>query len=152
MTRRSLFALLASTALAGAATAHGGKHFSAGAPGNPKQKAKTIEIVMREGDGKMSFSPDRLEVKRGEQVRFVLKNEGALPHEFMLATIKENVDHAKVMEKFPDMEHDDPNGKRLEPGKSVEMVWKFTKKGTFEFACLIPGHHAAGMRGTVIVK
>ena len=133
------------------AVAHG-KHFSAGVPGNPKQKARTIEVVMREGTGSMTFAPDRLEVKRGEQVRFVLKNEGSLPHEFMLATVRENAEHGKVMEKFPDMEHDDPNGKRLEPGKTAEIVWKFTKKGTFEFACLIPGHHAAGMHGLVIVK
>ena len=33
---------------------------------------------MREGDGKMMFMPDRVEVKRGEQVRFVLSNVGAL--------------------------------------------------------------------------
>lgn len=152
MDRRRFLTLLATAAAPGAALAHSAKHFSAGAPGNPKQKAKTVEIVMREGDGKMTFTPDRLEVKRGEQVRFVLRNEGELPHEFMLATIRENADHAKVMEKFPDMEHDDPNGKRLEPGESMEMFWRFTKKGTFEFACLIPGHHAAGMRGTVVVK
>ena len=139
-------------ALAASALAHDAKHYSAGAPGNPRQKAKTIEVVMREGSGTMSFSPDKLEVKRGEQVRFVLKNDGQLPHEFMLASVKENAEHGKLMEKFPEMEHDDPNGKRLEPGNWVELVWTFTKKGTFEFACLIPGHHAAGMHGIVIVK
>ncbi len=154
MKRNATIAILAAACFAAPllAHAHGGKHFSAGAPGDPKQKARTIEVVMREGNGTMTFTPDRLEVKRGEQVRFVLKNDGALAHEFMLATVKENADHGKVMEKFPEMEHDDPNGKRLEPGKSAEIVWKFTKKGAFEFACLIPGHHAAGMHGLIIVK
>ncbi|MDE2361087.1 MAG: cupredoxin family protein [Hyphomicrobiales bacterium] len=140
----------------GAATpsfAHGDeKHFSAGAPGDPKKPARTVEIVMHEGDGAMSFTPDRVEARRGEQVRFILRNEGALAHEFMLATVRENDEHAKVMERFPDMEHDDPNGKRLDPGKSAEILWKFTKRGTFEFACLIPGHRQAGMHGTVVVK
>ena len=70
----------------------------------------------------------------------------------MLATLKENAKHGKLMEKFPDMEHADPNGKTLEAGKSAEMLWKFTKAGTFEFACLVPGHHQAGMHGLVIVK
>ncbi|CKY49562.1 Uncharacterized copper-binding protein [Mycobacterium tuberculosis] len=50
------------------------------------------------------------------------------------------------------MEHDDPNAKRIAPRKGGELVWKFSKPGQFEFACLIPGHHEAGMFGTVIVK
>jgi len=50
------------------------------------------------------------------------------------------------------MEHDDPNGKRLTPSGSNEIVWRFTKPGTFEFACLIPGHYESGMKGTVVVK
>jgi len=57
-----------------------------------------------------------------------------------------------VMKKFPDMEHDDPNAKSVDPGKTAEIVWRFTKAGTFEFACLIPGHREAGMHGTVTVK
>jgi uncharacterized cupredoxin-like copper-binding protein len=47
---------------------------------------------------------------------------------------------------------DDPNGKRLAPEKGGEIVWRFTKRGTFEFACLIPGHYESGMKGTVVVK
>ena len=35
--------------------------FSAGEPGNPKQRARVVEISMREGDGKMLFVPDRIE-------------------------------------------------------------------------------------------
>ena len=56
------------------------------------------------------------------------------------------------MKKYPDMEHDDPNGKTVEPGAKAEMLWRFTKTGTFEFSCLIPGHREAGMVGTVTVK
>ena len=152
-TLAAALALTLSGGISTGAFAHGDeKHFAAGAPGNPKQKSRTIEIVMREGSGTMSYAPDHVDVKRGEQIRFVLKNEGALTHEFMLASVKENQEHGKVMEKFPEMEHDDPNGKTLEPGKTVEILWKFTKAGTFEFACLIPGHHQAGMHGLIVVK
>jgi len=148
-----LVAALAITGCASAAFAHGDeKHFAAGKPGNPDDKSRTVEIVMKEGDGAMAFTPDRVEVKRGEQIHFIIKNAGELKHEFMLATLKENAAHGKLMEKFPDMEHDDPNGKTLEAGKSAEMFWKFTKVGTFEFACLVPGHHQAGMHGLIIVK
>lgn len=126
--------------------------FSAGEPGNPKRPAKTMQVTMRETDGKMVFIPDRIEVRKGEQVRFLLRNSGDLDHEFMLATTEDNLKHAELMKKFPDMEHDDPNGKRLSPKKTAEIVWRFTKAGTFEFGCLIPGHREAGMTGFVVVR
>jgi uncharacterized cupredoxin-like copper-binding protein len=135
-----------------AAYAHDAAHFSAGEPGDPKKRARTVLVTMREGEGKMMFIPDRVEIKRGEQIRFVLTNTGALAHEFILASTDENLKHAEEMKKNPDMEHDDPNGKRLEPGTKGELVWKFTKAGTFEYGCLIPGHREAGMTGTVVVK
>jgi uncharacterized cupredoxin-like copper-binding protein len=130
----------------------GHTHFSAGVPGNPKKPARVIEVVMKEGDGKMEYVPSRVEVKRGEQIRFVLKNAGELAHEFTLATTAENLKHAEEMKKNPEMEHDDPNSKTLQPKGSHEILWRFTKRGTFEYGCLIPGHREAGMTGTVVVK
>jgi uncharacterized cupredoxin-like copper-binding protein len=134
------------------AAAHDADHYSAGVPGNAKKPAHTVTVVMTDGDGTMKFTPDRLEVKKGEQVRFVIQNKGALKHEFMLASVKDNDKHAEMMKKFPDMEHDDPNAKSVDPGKTAEIVWRFTKVGTFEFACLIPGHREAGMHGSITVK
>jgi uncharacterized cupredoxin-like copper-binding protein len=126
--------------------------FSAGEPGDPKKPARTVQVTMRESDGKMLFVPDRIEIKKGEQVRFVLRNNGALEHEFILATTAENLKHAEAMKKNPEMEHDEPNGREVEPGKTGEIVWRFTKAGEFEFACLIPGHREAGMLGKIVVK
>jgi uncharacterized cupredoxin-like copper-binding protein len=141
-------------ALAGPGTPghHHHETFSAGEPGNPKKSARVVQVSMREDDGKMLFVPDRIEVRKGEQIRFVLRNNGEIKHEFMLATKADNDKHAELMKKYPDMEHDDPNGKNLEPKQSGDIVWKFTKTGEFEFACLIPGHREAGMHGKVIVK
>jgi len=137
---------------AGSALAHsdGHKHqsFSAGEPGDPRKPARTIEVEMTE----MAFAPDKLEVKRGEQIKFVIRNAGKENHEFLLATTAENLKHAEVMKKHPEMEHDDPNGVRLAPTKSAEILWRFTKRGTFEFSCLIPNHREYGMVGTVTVK
>jgi uncharacterized cupredoxin-like copper-binding protein len=136
-----------------AAIAHEGEHFSAGEPGTLKKPARTVLVTMKEtDDGKMVFMPDKLDVKRGEQVRFVVFNSGQLTHEFMLASKADNDKHAALMRKYPDMEHDDPNGKTIQPGQKAEIVWKFSKAGTFEFACLIPGHREAGMLGNVSVK
>ena len=144
--------MFAATLSAPAALAHDGSHFSAGQPGDPKKPARTVEVVMREGDGKMMFVPERLEVKRGEQIRFKLQNAGELPHEFVVANTADNLKHAAMMQKYPDMEHDDPNGKTLQPKAKAELVWRFTKRGEFEFACLIPGHREAGMTGKIVVK
>lgn len=127
-------------------------HFSAGEPGDPDKPARVVKVQMFEGNGKMGFEPARIEIRRGEQVRFVLRNEGEEDHEFILATAKENRKHAEVMKKNPDMEHDDPNARRVLPHGDDVLVWKFTKRGEFEFACLIPGHYEKGMFGKVVVK
>ena len=141
------------------ATAAGPEHkghthanFSAGEPGDRRRPAQVIQVVMREGDGKMMFVPDRLEIRKGDQVRFMLRNEGLLDHEFVLATTEENIKHAEEMKKNPDMKHDDPNARRVAPKRTSEIIWRFTKTGQFEFGCLIPGHREAGMTGIIIVK
>ncbi|MFC4172407.1 plastocyanin/azurin family copper-binding protein [Microvirga sp. GCM10011540] len=148
-------ALSTSLALAGPGEAgHSHKSFAAGEPGDAKKPvARTIEVTMKETeDAKMLFEPSQVEIKRGEQVKFVLKNAGQVDHEFMLDSVQNNAKHKVAMEQNPDMEHDDPNGRRLAPKGSSEIVWRFTKAGTFEFACLIPGHYESGMKGTVVVK
>lgn len=145
---------LSATAFAGPGGAgHGHSDETAyGKPGDPKKPARIVQVSMTERDGKMLFIPDRVEVRRGEQVRFQLRNNGELDHELVVATLEENLKHAVEMQKNPDMEHDDPNAKRLAPKKTGEILWQFTKVGEFDFSCLIPGHREAGMTGKVIVK
>lgn len=148
---------LAAVSVCGPATAEPGAKghvhltFNAGAPGDPKKPFRVIEIVANEGDGKMFYEPSRIEVRRGEQIKFVIRNAGFLAHEFLLDSIEANKKHAIEMLKNPEMEHDDPNGTRLPASKSSEILWRFTKVGSFEFACLIPGHYDAGMKGVVVV-
>ena len=124
-----------------------------GEPADPNKPARTVEITMSEtDDGQMLFTPSTVQAHAGEQVRFKVRNAGELEHEFVLATAEANQKHALEMQKNPDMEHDDPNAKRLAPKQQSEIVWRFSKRGTFEFGCLIPGHREAGMTGTIIVK
>lgn len=151
-------ALLATPALAapGHGGGHGGGHdhydghaAALGEPGDPKAKARTINVVMSD---EMRFSPETVTVKRGETIRFVVKNAGELRHEMTLGTMEELVEHAAVMEKHPDMEHDDPNAVTVEPGQTKTILWKFTKAGSFDFGCLVPGHMPAGMKGRIVVR
>ena len=135
------------------ASAHGAhEHFAAGEPGDPKRPFRVVKVTMLEDGKKMLFEPAVVEVRLGEQVRFEIFNEGSWNHEFVLASVAANRKHAELMKKFPDMEHDDPNALRLSPFASGAILWKFTKRGAFEYACLIPGHREAGMHGEVIVK
>ena len=126
--------------------------YAAGEPGDATKPARIVQVTMTEADGKMLFLPNRIEIKKDEQVKFMLRNNGELDHEFILATTAENLKHAESMKKNPDMEHDDPNGKRVAPKKTDQIVWRFTQIGEFEYSCPIPGHREAGMIGTIVVK
>lgn len=148
--------VVASALMCGGALAHSPgeihEHTGFGAPGNPKKPARVVEIAMREEGARMMFVPDRVEVRRGEQIRFVLTNEGMVNHEFILGTRQEIEEHAIEMKKNLGMEHDDAHSKTLGMYGTEELVWHFTKSGRFVFACLIPGHLEKGMIGTVIVQ
>ena len=119
-----------------------------GIAGEARAVRRTIDVRM--GDD-MRFSPDRLDVRRGETLRFRVQNSGKAMHEFVIGTQAENAKHAELMVKFPDMEHDEPYMAHVLPGKTGEIVWTFNRAGSFEFACLIAGHYQGGMVGTINV-
>lgn len=110
---------------------------------------KTIEIEMSDD---MKFSPDVIKVRIGDVIMFKHANKGQLLHEFVLGTRASLEEHAELMKKFPGMEHDEPYMIHVEPGKTGQMIWRFSKAGEFAFGCLVPGHYGAGMKGTVVVE
>ena len=120
-----------------------------GREGDPKKATRTIKVDMSD---KMRFSPESLEIKRGEIVRFEAKNSGKIMHEMVLGTMDELKKHAELMRKHPGMEHEEPYMAHVAPGKTENIVWQFTKPGEFYFGCLIPGHFEAGMVGKVVVR
>lgn len=144
---------LSSPALASGSHAGGHDEMAVGEPGKKAKVTQTITVSMKETeDGKMLFTPASFNVRKGQTVLFRIMNGGELDHEFVLDEEAKVMEHKAVMEKFPEMEHDDPNSIRLAPGKSGEIVWRFTNDGTFKIACLIPGHYDAGMHGNVVVE
>lgn len=68
------------------------------------------------------------------------------------------MDHSKMghgnmpMDPSQMMKHDDPNTVLVEPGKTAELTWTFSKATSLEYACNIPGHYQAGMVGKLNVK
>jgi uncharacterized cupredoxin-like copper-binding protein len=128
---------------------HGHDNKSIGNPGEASQVNRTVDIEMNDF---MRFIPDKLTVKQGETIRFQVKNIGQKKHEFVLGTQKELEEHNKLMQKFPGMEHDDANMISLAPGQTGEVIWYFSKTGKVNFACLLPGHYDAGMKGEIRVS
>ncbi|AZC29985.1 cupredoxin family protein [Pseudomonas chlororaphis] len=148
-----------------------------GQAASASKATRTVELVM----GDMSFSPKTLDIKAGETVRFVLINKGQMLHEFNLGDAAMHAKHQQEMLKMqqsgmltptavkdmptgamdhaamghgamPGMKHDDPNSVLVEPGKTAELTWTFSKAGSLEFACNIPGHYQAGMVGKLTVS
>jgi len=120
-----------------------------GRVGDPARATRTVRIEMADS---MRFTPARIALKRGETVRFVVANTGQVLHEMVLGTPADLKHHAELMRKFPGMEHEEAHMTHVKPGDSGEIVWQFTRRGTFQFACLLPGHFEAGMVGTVTVE
>ena len=152
---------------------HGHGHTEAltfGAPGDPSEVTRTIEIVMVDN----YFEPEKLTLLAGETVRFIVKNEGEFLHEFNIGTAEMHANHQEEMltmmehgmltatgidhdammmdhtgEGMSGHVHDDPNSVLVEPGDSQEMVWRFAEATALEFACNVPGHYDAGMMGEI---
>ena len=134
---------------AGAHEEEDGHAQAVGRPGDAKKVSRTIHVVMSDD---MKFTPANVNVKRGETIKFLVRNAGAIKHEMVIGSTAELKEHAEMMRKMPGMEHADPNMITLAPGESGELIWQFTKTGRFDFACLQPGHFEAGMVGGVSVK
>ncbi len=140
----SALVLAASAVIAG--PGHGSS--PVGEPGKAAQATRTVNVDMTDN---MRFTPSEISVKQGETVRIVVKNSGAVKHELVLGTPEELKEHYAMMLKMPGMEHADDNMVSVAPGKTGEIVWRFTKVGKVDFACLQPGHYDAGMKGLVNV-
>ena len=163
------------SAVALGAGAHGDGHghghgqgAKSGEPGKASDAGRSITVQMYDN----YYEPEFIEVKPGETVRFVVENKGSLVHEFNIGTPAMHESHQKEMMMMVEhgviqggklnrdmmemdmgngmsMKHDDPNSALLAAGESQEVVWKFSEKGTIEFACNVPGHYQAGMYGEV---
>ena len=132
---------------------HGHEQMAVGKIGETKDISGVIKILMKEtDDGEMIFEPHAFKVARNATIRIAVENVGELEHELVLDNNKGIMQHKMDMENADgEMTHKDPNSLRLKPGEKGSIVWNFSNEGQFEFACLIPGHYEAGMKGNVSV-
>lgn len=120
-----------------------------GIAGDPEQANRTLEVMMTDD---MRFTPSAVQVSEGETLRIVVHNAGQIMHELVIGDPESLAEHAELMVRFPDMEHDEPYMAHVPPGETAEIVWTFNRAGEFEFACLLPGHYQAGMFASVKVE
>lgn len=128
---------------------HDSDEADAGRAGDPAKVSRTIKITMKDT---MRFTPDHLKFTTGETVRFVVRNNGKIHHEMVIGSMAELKEHAAMMRTNSTMKHADPNMVSLDSGQQGELVWQFDKPGSFNFACLVPGHLEAGMTGKIEVR
>jgi uncharacterized cupredoxin-like copper-binding protein len=139
------------------ALAHGPDHgMGGGKPGDASKVTRTIEIVATDN----AFSLKSLEVKDGETVRFIVRNDGIDPHELLIGIASEHAEHRDMMkamlkqQKAGGHSHAMPmeahqNGVTVQSGKTESFVWTFARTANLQFACDIPGHYEDGMYGPI---
>ncbi len=142
-----------------------------GEKGDPKNIDRIIEIKMYDN----YYEPNLIKVKKGETIKFIVRNLGEMVHEYNIATKEMHIKHQHEMQKLVDhgilmvdkidkekmkkmskmdhsLGHSHANSVMVEPKKTGEIVWKFSKNLTLEMACNIPGHYETGMVGKIIIK
>ena len=139
-----------------AAGSHAGSHGSdhsaptdIGRAGDPAQVSRTIAVDMTDA---MHFTPEQIDVKAGETLRFLVTNSGKIRHEMVLGTDADLQAHYTMMMADPTMRHEEPNAISLEAGKFGEIIWQFPIAGRVSFGCLEPGHYSASMKGAVLIQ
>ncbi|HEY3368184.1 MAG TPA: cupredoxin domain-containing protein [Symbiobacteriaceae bacterium] len=114
------------------------------ASGQPPQ---TVNLTAQN----LTYGTKSITVTRGTPVKLVFQNSDSQLHDFSIDKIP-----AKVKEEHSDMH--DMGGKKpdvhvsVDAGKSGEVQFTPTEKGTYTFYCTVAGHKDAGMQGTLIVQ
>lgn len=123
------------------------KHAAIGELGESSKVSRIIKITMLEN----MFLPSEINVKQGETIQFIVKNGGNKKHEMIIDTKSNLKKYAKMRRNDPEMNTIGKNHIRLDPDERKTLIWKFTKTGTIDFACPLPGHFK-GMRGKINVE
>lgn len=92
------------------------------------QEVRTFEIR----GGMFFYDVKELRVREGEVVKIVFTNDEGF-HDF-------------VIDEF------DARTEKIAAGKTAEVTFTASKKGTFEYYCSVGDHRAKGMKGTLIVE
>lgn len=103
-------------------------------PPTAEQLAKVTRTVEISLNDQFKIEPKDIKIKKGDVVKFVVKNVGQLPHDWMVEGIE-----GVATGEFPG-------------GQERVIVWAADRTGTFTTYCMVKGHKEAGMTGTLTVS
>lgn len=112
---------------------------------------RTVKIEILE----WGFRPGRIEVKPGETIRFVIRNAGRIPHEFMFMNMAgmRAVNYRIERADWNLLEHEAIVEQSIVlPGDSFEQVIRIDKPGVWMFMCMFPYHMQMGMMGMMMTE
>ena len=130
----------------------------------PASSVRTVEIT---GGDDMKYSVTSIPAKPGETLRIRLTSKGTLPKIAMAHNVvvlkagAKQIDFANAAAMAAatgyipaDMKDQVLAATTMAgPGETVEVTFKVpATAGSYPFLCTFPGHFAAGMRGTIVVK
>ena len=144
------------------------KNMKIGSKGKLSDVTRTIEVKMYDN----YYEPNVFKIKKGETVKFKVKNLGELVHEFNIANPMMHIKHQPEMELMVENEillgnridkdkmqkmaamdksmgHSHSNSVLLAPKEEGTLIWKFENAVNIEIACNVPGHYQAGMIAAV---
>jgi uncharacterized cupredoxin-like copper-binding protein len=107
----------------------------------------TVTLTVRHSH----FSPEHLVVRSGALVRFVIRNDDPIGHEFIIGDDGVHRRHEAGTEPVHPPR---PGEVSIPAGATAETTFRFegtTASGTVRYACHLPGHFRYGMSGTVDV-
>jgi uncharacterized cupredoxin-like copper-binding protein len=148
---------IAFSAPAAAGGTHGGAKghgYSFGAPGHAQDVTRTVRVEA----GDMVFRVESLAIEEGETIRFVVTNTDEIDHDFTIGPPDLQAQHRAEMMKMMEGEHGmaamhhEPKAVYLAPGETRELIWSFRNVAELEYACNVPGHYEAGMKGQFRTK
>ena len=144
------------------------KNMKIGSKGKLSDVTRTIEVKMYDN----YYEPNTFKIKKGETIKFKVKNLGELVHEFNIANPMMHIKHQPEMELMVENEillgdridkdkmqkmaamdksmgHSHSNSVLLAPKEEGTLIWKFENAVNIEIACNVPGHYQAGMIAAV---
>jgi uncharacterized cupredoxin-like copper-binding protein len=96
-----------------------------------EQPASANATTVQVKGGEFFFRLSSKSIAKPGKVTFAFKNIGHVAHDFTISGKKTPL---------------------IQPGKTARLVVTFKKKGKWVYKCTVPGHAAAGMKGTFTVR
>ena len=129
---------------------HGTEEAATAEAADATEPGRIVEVTMSE----FAFDPGSLDVAAGETITFVVTNAGVVEHEFRLSNehrIEEHKASGHAGHSEGSQNEDEDVVLLLPAGESGEITVTFPDDTTVftQIACLIPGHHEAGMGGAI---